>query len=1334
MHLSDLHVGAGDWQQDHVLAALLRDLPGLLETWSLQPQLLFVTGDVARHGQKEEYDGAFHVLDRITRSLKLDPGQHVFLVPGNHDVDWRKIGRVAQRDHASLLELDVDKLRNAVGELFDDTDEFRIYGKRLTEWCCFTERFLGDVRSVRRDRPWRSDVVEIDGLKIGVLSLCTVWASGDKDAKGRLLLGERQLHDLLTEARDDESRLTIALMHHPPHWLHDGEHSSIRARLEREVDLVLHGHVHDAHSAVSVAAGTTYAVLGAGAAYAGLGKDRYHGFSVGRMDLEARQLKVHHFTWSTSSNKWHADAGAPGADYTGRVVLSLSPSSLAMEEPREPEQEKLTTSLRQAVAGVYETFVFAGLDADGRQKHATFDQIFVPLQLTPSGYPIDLQNERAESKSRRLSIDKWDWLERAGQRLVVLGDPGSGKSTLTRYLAYALAAGREHGLVPVLLTVREWIARREGLLEMAARQATEVLLVRTDAAALARLCEQGQVVLIIDGIDEAADPTVRHDLRDRVHAFSDRFTSASVLVTSRTAGYNDAPLNSEFTELTIEPFDDDAIVDFVHRWYKLAKGDSSEQKRRMADDLLQALEIEPQAKALARSPLLATLIATVYVSHKRLPGERAKLFEMVIDLLLIKWPAQRGRKFELSGTVQQPMLERLALRLQKMRAVQRTVAEVLVDTRELDELFAEQLVEMFPDVGVHKHRSLAPKWRKWLLDDCGLLQEQQSGRVGFLHLSLMEYMAGRALLGQHLGRGYAAIAELVAKQHDTAIWRETLLLMLGSENKKRELGQAVVERLLTIGGKEAARFWPACVFGIAMLREGVNMEAEQREQLLAAALKAAPERTPSDWEGAFKTLAEVIRYSQLHGEATRAWLHREIDEAKDKELFAALTIADHALPWGEVAEKLKEHKGQQNTALTLLDFGPRHKIGQWARAHAEDKTWESWARQTPLIGILWRSLESIQSGKNAGAWIPAYFARTQWIATAIKSSAEELEEHPRCDQRRGMPSSISWSIGDLNEGESAQVMKVWLKPSMLLSRQRDRIPSPEFNQYCLEYFSLDAAREFSVDFPRYFRRFFSDYLELNLSELLQPDYMRDFSQKFSRNFLLDAFRYFLKQLSQEELSRQKSLLQKSPLQSLREKWQRILRTLAFHDPSQSTSQTVIVHYEQLHRIDTVDEFLQVLVRMFAFVLVEAHAGLVAAPGLDQPQDATSLSLLRMQNRWVYLQFTSLIESANKSRPLHEQPHLHALLLTYGLTQFQTTWEWPEGPCWRAWFDGDPPKHWLPAHVWHLVRSIQEPGETIHRRRADACLDDNDWPKLAEDLRRHTVVPTPSEVLALFDRT
>jgi len=611
-----------------------------------------------------------------------------------------------------LIGLSRDKLRDEVGELLGRSEDFSLYGNRLADWCAFTDNFLGRAHSVSFDRPWRADVVDVEGLQVGVLSLCTAWASGSNEKDEGLLLGERQLCDMIAESKDAGAQLVFALMHHPIDSLHEEERSSIRGRLERDVDFVLHGHTHEAHSVAQSMGTSTTVTLSAGAAYAKLGQDPYHGFSVGRLDGASGSLEVHHFTWSTSSGKWHEATGTPGADEGGVVRLNVgTPAKIGPGKGAGLGHEVLATRLRHAAARVYATFDLAGLGVGGPRKHVTLDKLFVPLDFKSQARREGTEDGSGEGDAGGDSepgreVRDLGWLEESlddARRFVLLGDPGSGKSTLCKYLAVSYAR-REEGPVPLLLTVRDWIAEggREGLLEMAARQARRVLSVSTDESALEGLCSKGRVLLIIDGVDEAADPAVRRQLRDRVHGFASTHPHVPMLVTSRYTGYEEVPLDDRvFEGLTLEPFDDDAIELFVRRWYEVTEPSDPVARMRKREDLMHALDREPRAKALARNPLLATLIAMVHFSHAQLPGDRAKLYGSIVELLLITWPADRNCELNgLHGSVQQSMLERLALRLQDERAKTKEHergAQVLVELEALEQMLADLLREHAPE-------------------------------------------------------------------------------------------------------------------------------------------------------------------------------------------------------------------------------------------------------------------------------------------------------------------------------------------------------------------------------------------------------------------------------------------------------------------------------------------------------------------------------------------------------------------------------------------------------------------------------------------------------------
>jgi 3',5'-cyclic AMP phosphodiesterase CpdA len=86
LHVSDFHFKGGDpYDRDLVLGALVRSVKKFREQgrW---PDLIFATGDVAQSGKESEYQAATAFFDALCAAAGVDK-KHLFVIPGNHDVD-----------------------------------------------------------------------------------------------------------------------------------------------------------------------------------------------------------------------------------------------------------------------------------------------------------------------------------------------------------------------------------------------------------------------------------------------------------------------------------------------------------------------------------------------------------------------------------------------------------------------------------------------------------------------------------------------------------------------------------------------------------------------------------------------------------------------------------------------------------------------------------------------------------------------------------------------------------------------------------------------------------------------------------------------------------------------------------------------------------------------------------------------------------------------------------------------------------------------------------------------------------------------------------------------
>ncbi|MBC3989924.1 NACHT domain-containing protein [Streptomyces sp. AC563] len=121
------------------------------------------------------------------------------------------------------------------------------------------------------------------------------------------------------------------------------------------------------------------------------------------------------------------------------------------------------------------------------------------------------------------------------RRLVVVGEPGSGKTVLAVLLTLGLLAAREaSGPVPVLLPVASWDPVRERLSDWIVRtMAQPYYSGREDIPRT--LLEQGLVLPILDGLDEIPE-TAR---RSAIQALNEIGTERPLVVTCRAVEYEE---------------------------------------------------------------------------------------------------------------------------------------------------------------------------------------------------------------------------------------------------------------------------------------------------------------------------------------------------------------------------------------------------------------------------------------------------------------------------------------------------------------------------------------------------------------------------------------------------------------------------------------------------------------------------------------------------------------------------------------------------------------------------------------------------------------------------
>ncbi len=391
-------------------------------------------------------------------------------------------------------------------------------------------------------------------------------------------------------------------------------------------------------------------------------------------------------------------------------------------------------------------------------------------------------------------------------RLIILGDPGAGKSTMMQYLAFQTAsvlAGKteKHSefpkRFPILIRLNKfhdianWPASKD-LLAAIKGEIEANLAKAIPSDFLEKKLEQGKCLILLDAFDELASGQARQLLAEKVKNFVALYPDNQFIVTSRITGYNNQLAAAGFeAPFTIQKLTADHIRSFVHKWYehiaRLQSYDQDENAKaylrkeyaQRGQALLEIIFKNERISQLAINPMLLSLITLVhYVRRAKLPDQRHLLYQECIDLLVEHWEATKdvGAPIlqDLSAKEKKQILQCLAWYMHEHHL--KSIAKIDLIDGILRETCREIGGEKIKDGDLESFLR-AIEERTGLLVEKGF-NDQDQPELSFSHLTFQEYFTALELFSSHKDEDgvFHLIWQKIAT--DSEWWQEVGLLAL----------------------------------------------------------------------------------------------------------------------------------------------------------------------------------------------------------------------------------------------------------------------------------------------------------------------------------------------------------------------------------------------------------------------------------------------------------------------------------------------------------------------------------------------------------------------------
>lgn len=428
----------------------------------------------------------------------------------------------------------------------------------------------------------------------------------------------------------------------------------------------------------------------------------------------------------------------------------------------------------------------------------SFFDVNLPLQLdrvyTDVNVLTSLSNQRwlevsdlqtSSSVSRRFdlfdpnrTISALDAIT-SNSRLVILGKPGSGKTTFLQHLALLCIEDKfKADCLPIFISLRifatqvketrdfslaNYISRTWGSYGISSEQ-------------VETLIRQGKVLILLDGLEEIS-PEDSEPILAQIQQFAEVYYQNAIAITCRI-GIQAYPLRG-FTYVELADWNLSQVEAFVQKWFVATNQESETEGLAKASQFLELLKRPENLPILELTvtPILLSLLCSVFQARSSFPAKRSKLYQEALEILLGRWDRSLSQREQIYYNLSLP--DKIKL-LSQIAATTFEQGNYFFEGSDVQYIIADYLLAL-PQVNTDPEIlwSHCKELLHTIERQHGLLVERAKGIYSFSHLTFQEYLTARKIVAspnsQTLQESLQRLAIHVAEPQ----WREVIFLTVG---------------------------------------------------------------------------------------------------------------------------------------------------------------------------------------------------------------------------------------------------------------------------------------------------------------------------------------------------------------------------------------------------------------------------------------------------------------------------------------------------------------------------------------------------------------------------